>query len=100
MVMEFCTGDLLSINLQTTCCFSLFSLRFVSPLEFSFELGLICYFHLFRDLKPHNLLMDRKTMMLKIADLGLARAFTVPLKKYTHEVVNVFTFGYELFCCF
>ena len=25
-------------------------------------------------------------MMLKIADLGLARAFTVPIKKYTHEV--------------
>ncbi|KAI3816249.1 hypothetical protein L1987_15942 [Smallanthus sonchifolius] len=37
------------------------------------------------DLKPHNLLMDRKTTMLKIADLGLARAFTTPIKKYTHE---------------
>ena len=41
---------------------------------------------LHRDLKPHNLLMDRKTMALKIADLGLSRAITVPLKKYTHEV--------------
>lgn len=40
----------------------------------------------YRDLKPHNLLMDRKTMTLKIADLGLARAFTLPIKKYTHEV--------------
>lgn len=39
-----------------------------------------------RDLKPHNLLMDRKTNTLKIADLGLARAFTLPIKKYTHEV--------------
>lgn len=29
-------------------------------------------------------------MMLKIADLGLARAFTVPIKKYTHEVNHVF----------
>ncbi|KAJ0247871.1 hypothetical protein HA466_0162690 [Hirschfeldia incana] len=38
------------------------------------------------DLKPHNLLMDPKTMRLKIADLGLARAFTLPMKKYTHEV--------------
>ena len=38
------------------------------------------------DLKPHNLLMDRKTMALKIADLGLSRAITVLVKKYTHEV--------------
>ncbi|CAK9178273.1 unnamed protein product [Ilex paraguariensis] len=30
--------------------------------------------------------MDPKTVLLKIADLGLARAFTLPVKKYTHEV--------------
>ncbi|XP_021906358.1 cell division control protein 2 homolog D [Carica papaya] len=50
-----------------------------------------CHAHgvLHRDLKPHNLLMDRQTMSLKIADLGLARAFTLPIKKYTHEILTL-----------
>ncbi|XP_031127463.1 cell division control protein 2 homolog D-like [Ipomoea triloba] len=33
--------------------------------------------------------MDRKTSMLKIADLGLARSFTLPIKKYTHEILTL-----------
>lgn len=38
------------------------------------------------DLKPQNLLVDKAKDLLKIADLGLGRAFTVPVKSYTHEV--------------
>eukprot|EP00933_Yihiella_yeosuensis_P013691 TRINITY_DN12567_c0_g2_i1.p1 TRINITY_DN12567_c0_g2~~TRINITY_DN12567_c0_g2_i1.p1 ORF type:complete len:320 (-),score=52.36 TRINITY_DN12567_c0_g2_i1:205-1164(-) len=41
-----------------------------------------------RDLKPQNLLIDHR-LRLKLADFGLARAFTVPVPKYTHEVVTV-----------
>ena len=38
-----------------------------------------------RDLKPQNLLVDKARNILKIADLGLGRAFSVPVKSYTHE---------------
>jgi serine/threonine protein kinase len=41
-----------------------------------------------RDLKPQNLLVDA-CLRLQIADFGLARAFVVPVPKYTHEVVTV-----------
>lgn len=39
-----------------------------------------------RDLKPQNLLIDPKTQNLKIADFGLARAFSVPIRTLTHEI--------------
>ncbi|KAI9154092.1 hypothetical protein LWI28_020791 [Acer negundo] len=50
-----------------------------------------CHSHgvLHRDLKPQNLLLDKDKGLLKIADLGLGRAFTVPLKSYTHEIVTL-----------
>jgi len=42
-----------------------------------------------RDLKPQNLLIDSSSMRLKIADFGLARAFSLPIPQYTHEVITV-----------
>ena len=43
---------------------------------------------LHRDLKPQNLLID-KSGALKLADFGLARAFGIPVRTYTHEVVTL-----------
>jgi len=49
-----------------------------------------CHRHkvLHRDLKPQNLLINREGL-LKLADFGLARAFGIPVKNFTHEVVTL-----------
>jgi len=65
-----------------------------------------CHSHrvLHRDLKPQNLLINRHGH-LKIADFGLARAFGIPVRTYTHEVVTLWyrapeiLLGSKLYSC-
>jgi len=53
----------------------------------------IAYCHrnrvLHRDLKPQNLLINVEHGQLKLADFGLARAFGIPVRSLTHEVVTL-----------
>ena len=52
-----------------------------------------------RDLKPQNLLVDSTGTKVKLADFGLARAFGLPIKTYTHEVVTLWYRCPEILLC-
>ena len=86
----------LSTNTCTTkaVCYSLPDVRIYYPTiifqSYMYQLllgTLFCHQRrvLHRDLKPQNLLIDRKGT-IKLADFGLARAIGVPVRVYTHEV--------------
>ena len=44
---------------------------------------------LHRDLKPQNVLVTEGTLIAKLADFGLSRVYSIPIRPYTKEVLTL-----------
>lgn len=51
---------------------------------------------LHRDLKPQNILISDQSFVTKVADFGLSRVYTIPLRAYTKEVLTLWYRAPEL----
>lgn len=89
LAFEYMNQDLRKY--MDSCKVPLLDAQLVKSYLYQILLGL-CYCHsrriIHRDLKPQNLLIDREGN-IKLADFGLARAFSIPLRPYTHEIVTL-----------
>ncbi|CAB3977211.1 cyclin-dependent kinase 1-like [Paramuricea clavata] len=88
LVFEFLTMDLKK-HLDTTSGF--LDKMLVKSYLYQILTGMLfCHTRrtLHRDLKPQNLLID-DSGVIKLADFGLARAFGLPIRAYTHEIVTL-----------
>lgn len=75
---------LLLIGVFFALCVQFFLAQLLTGVAFCHERRV-----LHRDLKPQNLLINKSSLQLKLADFGLARAFGVPVRNYSHEVVTL-----------
>ncbi|XP_020638504.2 cyclin-dependent kinase 2 isoform X1 [Pogona vitticeps] len=90
LVFEFLHQDLKKF-MDSSSSISGVELPLIKSYLFQLLQGLaFCHSHrvLHRDLKPQNLLINAEGA-IKLADFGLARAFGVPVRTYTHEVVTL-----------
>jgi serine/threonine protein kinase len=92
LCLEYCKYDLKKLIDCKKHDPSFYNVKFVKNMMFQLLKG-VEHLHshkiLHRDLKPQNILVDDNGWILKLADFGLSRVYSIPIRPYTKEVLTL-----------
>ena len=92
LCLEYCRYDLKKLIDNKKHDSSFYNVKFVKNMMYQLLKG-VEHLHshkiLHRDLKPQNILVDDNGWILKLADFGLSRVYSIPIRPYTKEVLTL-----------
>jgi serine/threonine protein kinase len=97
--LEYCDYDLrkyIEVYKKNNKEFSLFNIKWIMYQILKATDFLHSHKILHRDLKPQNILINEKNLLTKIADFGLSRVYSIPIRAYTREVLTLWYRAPEL----
>ena len=90
--LEYCRYDLKKLIDCKRCDGTFYTEKFIKNMMYQLLKG-VEHLHshkiLHRDLKPQNILVDENGWILKLADFGLSRVYSIPIRPYTKEVLTL-----------
>ena len=92
LCLEYCRYDLKKLIDNKKHDSSFYNVKFVKNMMYQLLKG-VEHLHshkiLHRDLKPQNILVDDNGWIVKLADFGLSRVYSIPIRPYTKEVLTL-----------
>ena len=92
LCLEYCKYDLKKLIDSKKSDSSFYNVGFIKNMMYQLLKG-VEHLHshkiLHRDLKPQNILVDDHGWILKLADFGLSRVYSIPIRPYTKEVLTL-----------
>lgn len=92
LCLEYCKYDLRKLIIEKKNDINFYNEKFIKNIMYQIFKA-VDHLHshkiLHRDLKPSNILIKEDVWIVKLADFGLSRVYSIPIRPYTKEVLTL-----------